>query len=90
MENRFCANCGITFVPKTHNQKYHDDMCCRDATNSKIMERYYATKARRSGAERFCIECDAKLSRYNDDDFCSMHAPKKLNRANFLEQMRSM
>ncbi len=35
-----CSNkeCAIEFEPKTHNQKYHNDECCRVATNRRIME----------------------------------------------------
>ena len=42
-----CANseCKKDFAPKTHNQKYHNDECCRIATNRRIMEKYYDKKA---------------------------------------------
>lgn len=68
-----CANseCGIDFAPKTHNQKYHSDECCRIATNKKIMEKYYEKKAIRSGAKRECKFCKARLSRYNQSSTCS-------------------
>jgi hypothetical protein len=69
-----CANqeCAIPFEPKTHNQKYHSDECCRVATNKKIMQKYYEKKAIRSGSSRLCKKCNAKLSRYNDQSICSM------------------
>lgn len=68
-----CANkeCGIDFEPKTHNQKYHSDECCRIATNKKIMEKYYEKKSIRAGAKRNCKKCDARLSRYNQSKICS-------------------
>lgn len=68
-----CANkeCGIEFNPKTHNQKYHSDECCRIATNKKIMEKYYEKKAIRSGAKRECKICKSGLSRYNQSNICS-------------------
>jgi hypothetical protein len=36
-----CANkeCAKDFEPKTHNQKYCTDECCRIATNRRIMEK---------------------------------------------------
>jgi hypothetical protein len=68
-----CANkeCSKEFEPKTHNQKYCTDECCRIATNRRIMEKYYEKKAIRSGAKRGCIKCKAQLSRYNESSLCS-------------------
>ena len=42
-----CQNkeCSQEFEPKTHNQKYHSDECCRMATNKRIMEKYYEKKS---------------------------------------------
>lgn len=39
------------------------------------MENYYAKKANRQGAKRVCKEngCETKLSRYNDEEYCSIH-----------------
>jgi hypothetical protein len=68
-----CANktCEKIFDPKTHNQKYCSDECCRIATNKKIMEKYYEKKAIRSGTKRQCKKCKVLLSRYNSQDICS-------------------
>ncbi len=68
-----CANkeCSIDFDPKTHNQKYCSDECCRIATNRRIMEKYYEKKAIRNGAARGCKKCGAQLSRYNDTVLCA-------------------
>ena len=68
-----CSNkeCAIEFEPKTHNQKYHNDECCRVATNRRIMEKYYEKKAIRNGAARGCKKCGAQLSRYNDTTLCA-------------------
>lgn len=68
-----CANkqCAKEFEPKTHNQKYCTDECCRIATNKRIMEKYYEKKAIRNGAKRGCIKCGAQLSRYNESHMCS-------------------
>jgi hypothetical protein len=67
-----CENkgCEVVFTKKTHNQRYHDDECCRLATNAKIMEKYYAKRAQKLGLARYC-ECGAKLSRYNSNDKCN-------------------
>ena len=68
-----CSNkdCAKDFNPKTHNQKYCCDECCRVATNKKIMEKYYEKKAIRSGAKRECKKCGSRLSRYNQSTVCS-------------------
>ncbi len=69
-----CENkdCEITFVKKTHNQIYHDDECCRQATNRRIMEKYHANRARLKGKTRLCKKCEVtKLSRYNESEYCA-------------------
>ncbi len=71
---KICAydECGLSFTPKTHNQRYHTAECCRIATNERIMENYYEKKARRQGRVRVCAnDCGTSLSRYNDDKICS-------------------
>lgn len=73
MADKVCAykECGVEFQAKTHNQRYHDPECCRRATNSRIMEDYYAKKERRRGTARLCSGgCSTVLSRYNDSDMC--------------------
>ena len=66
------SGCEETFEKKAHNQKYHNDECCRLATNSKIMEKYYERRAQRLGKTRLCKKCGVtKLSRYNDGRICS-------------------
>lgn len=69
-----CGNtdCNKDFTPKTHNQKYCSDECCRIATNKRIMEKYYEKKAIRSGKFRPCKKCNAPLSRYNQSAICSV------------------
>jgi hypothetical protein len=68
-----CARleCSLDFEPKTHNQKYCTDECCRVATNRRIMEKYYEKKAIRNGAARGCKKCNAQLSRYNETNLCA-------------------
>lgn len=69
-----CAydECKKEFTPKTHNQKYCSDECCRTATNLKIKEKYHDKKARLSGKKRLCKKCKAELSRYQDDNICTL------------------
>jgi hypothetical protein len=60
------------FNPKTHNQKYCSDECCRIATNQKLKDAYYEKKARLAGKERICKSkgCNVILSRYNPEKYC--------------------
>jgi len=78
-----CSNsdCKTKFEPKTHNQKYCSDECCRVATNKRIMEKYYEKKAIRNGAFRACKKCRIPLSRYNQSEICSS-CEKNLNKSN--------
>lgn len=89
-----CANkeCGIDFEPKTHNQKYHSDECCRVATNKKIMEKYYEKKAIRAGSKRLCQKCGSHLSRYNDQKICSKCEKNSLisNRSKIIEMLNDI
>jgi len=69
-----CAyeECGQEFKPKTHNQKYCSDECCRTATNQKLKDQYYEKKARLAGKKRICKNkgCTVVLSRYNETSIC--------------------
>ena len=75
------STCKKDFKPKTHNQKYCADECCRVATNRRIMEKYYERKAIRNGADRPCGKCKQQLSRYNKGDFCAI-CEKNINLEN--------
>lgn len=68
-----CENegCDIEFTKRTHNQRYHDDECCRLATNAKIMAKYYEKRARQLGHARYCSQCQNRLSRYNSSTICN-------------------
>jgi hypothetical protein len=81
-DKRICAwhGCELEFTPATHNQKYHDEECCRLATNEQIMARYYKNKARRGGQFRPCHDCGLKLSRYNETDVCQACTSKRRRR----------
>ena len=71
---KICAYepCSEPFEPRTHNQIYHTDVCCKLATNERIMGKYYETKSRKSGAVRVCDTpgCGTLLSRYNPEKIC--------------------
>lgn len=70
-----CAyeECGKEFDPKTHNQKYCSDECCRIATNQKLKDAYYEKKARLSGVVFRCKNrgCSNELSRYSSEKICA-------------------
>lgn len=72
---RSCAysECTKEFKAKAHNQKYCSIECCKIATNARLMDQYYARRARLSGAKRMCAgkKCNVRLSRYNDGKLCS-------------------
>ena len=84
--------CNNQFEPKTHNQKYCSDECCRTATNLKIKEKYYEKKARLSGKKRFCKKCNAELSMYNESYFCSKCSADKVaqERKMLLEMIKNV
>ena len=80
-----CANCGTPFDSNRKNQKYCTPVCCKLATNKKIMEKYYERKKRLSGEIRHC-ECGQLLSRYNANTQCHpcAEAAERDNRASIL------
>jgi len=69
----FNDGCEVEFEPKTHNMKYCSDICCREATNAKIKQKYYEKKERLAGKKRVCKArgCTTILSRYNAESICS-------------------
>ena len=76
-----CAHkeCNNTYIKATHNQRYCSDECCRQATNARLMEQYYAKKARRNGILRICgiDKCSTRLSRYNESPICQRCGAKE-------------
>ena len=72
--------CKNEFSPKTHNQKYCSDECCKIATNQKIKEKYYYKKARLAGVEFKCATkgCNYILGRYSTDLICETCKSKKI------------
>lgn len=76
---KVCGFCGIEFETKKKNQKYCDQICCRGATNKRIMQKYYENKARLKGFKRYC-ECGQELSKYNSNSVCNLcNNRKKIN-----------
>jgi hypothetical protein len=90
-----CAyeECEKDFEPKTHNQKYCSDECCRIATNEKLKDQYYEKKARLAGKQRICKNsgCNVVLSRYNDGKVCDKCIGKKkeAERKALIEMVRN-
>jgi len=82
------------FEPKTHNQKYCSDECCRIATNAKLKQAYYDKKARLAGKQRICKNkgCNVILSRYNETSICDkcVSAEKEKERTQLLEMIRNV
>ena len=72
-------DCTNEFEPKTHNQKYCSDECCRVATNLKIKQKYQDKKDRLSGKKRICSTrgCGTYLTRYNESNVCEYCVSKK-------------
>jgi len=88
------SNCENKFEPKTHNQKYCSDECCRIATNEKLKEAYYDKKARLAGKKRVCKSkgCNAILSRYNDTNTCEKckSSQKTKEKKDLLEMIKDV
>ena len=91
-----CAydKCKKPFEPKTHNQKYCCDECCRTATNIKIKEKYYEKKARLAGKKRICKTkgCNQLLSMYQEGIVCSVCQAKEKtkNRSELLDMVNAV
>ena len=86
--------CKKDFEPKTHNQKYCSDECCRISTNEKLKDAYYEKKARLSGKERKCKtkDCEVILSRYNETNICDkcMGASKAAEKKIIIEMLNNV
>ena len=89
-----CAydECSNKFEPKTHNQKYCSEECCRIATNEKLKEAYYNKKARLAGKKRICKTkgCEVVLSRYNETMICDkcVGAEREKKRKALIEMVK--
>jgi hypothetical protein len=66
------VGCEIEFSPQSFNQKYHNELCRKEATNRRLMEKYHERRRRRNGEIRICKTegCETKLSRYNESTTC--------------------
>jgi hypothetical protein len=64
--------CKNKFEPRTHNQKYCSDECCKIATNLNIKKKYQDRKQRLAGKKRYCKNrgCEFELTMYNAGDIC--------------------
>jgi hypothetical protein len=71
---RTCANetCENEFEPKSKTQKYCTPACCKEATNRRILKKYHEERSRKAGRARYCAQCAARLSRYNEDILCEI------------------
>jgi hypothetical protein len=91
-----CAyeECNNEFEPKTHNQKYCSDECCRIATNQKLKDAYYEKKARLAGKKRYCKNkgCNVELSRYNTTSICDkcVGLEKQKERIALVEMLKNV
>jgi len=91
-----CAydKCDNSFEPRTHNQKYCSDECCRSATNEKLKEQYYEKKARLAGKKRVCkgSNCNTILSRYNESSICDSckNKSRKEEKRKILDMVRDV
>ena len=72
-EIKLCGfvTCHQEFQPEIHNAKYCSKECRRQATNRKVLDRYYERKEKRN-TKRICEirGCKTILSRYNEEDIC--------------------
>ena len=86
-----CIECKVEFEFKTHNQKYCSSQCCRVATNKRIMEKYYAKRARLRGEKRLC-SCGRRLSMYNPEAICAtcFHQNKNNKKDHALEVIKNV
>ena len=82
------------FTPKTHNQKYCSDECCRIATNEKLKADYYEKKERKAGKKRICKtpKCGSILSRYNEGKVCNkcLAAKEGDKKRDLIEMVKSV
>ena len=72
MKNKHCEWCDHPFESKVSYQIYCSSECRESATKEKIAKRYLVTRiAKRAKKIRKCKTCEALLSIYNDDNFCT-------------------
>lgn len=91
-----CARkgCKNKFEPRTHNQKYCCDECCKIATNLNIKKKYQDKKQRLAGKKRFCKNknCKQILTKYNEGNICNLclAKEKKKEREEILEMLNGV
>jgi hypothetical protein len=86
--------CQKEFEPKTHNQKYCSDECCRIATNEKLRQAYYDKKDRLAGKPRKCKTqgCNVMLSMYNEGKICDkcINEKKEKERKSIVDMVKNV
>ena len=55
---------------RTSNQKYCSQECCRAETNRKTLAAYHKKRNRLRTTVRECLNCESRLSKYNEGDIC--------------------
>lgn len=82
-----CQNCKAWFEPNTHNQIYDTPECRKEATNAKIMKRYYDKKNKVKNKE--CVNCGTALNMYNDSKYCLRCTKNQhVNNKNILKEIK--
>jgi len=71
---KICEWCSGDFKPNVSYQKYCSVLCREEATKKKINEKYQKSKVsvRAQKVRRCSGGCNAVLSMYNSNGFCSM------------------
>lgn len=84
-----CGSCDGEFTPHRYNMIYCSPECCRQATNAKIVARYYEKKKEKNREPRQCTDCSTILSRYNDSETCysCIARIEKSNRRKLLNEL---
>lgn len=91
-----CARkgCKNKFEPRTHNQKYCCDECCKIATNLNIKNKYQEKKQRLAGKKRLCKTkgCSQALTKYNEGSICNvcLAKEKEKERKELLEMLNGI
>lgn len=72
MSFKICArpDCGVLYIPKSGNQRYHDPACAKRFLSERAAKSYRDARDRDKGDIK-CKMCGVKLSRYNPEDYCA-------------------
>lgn len=75
--------CDVQFQKRVHNQSFCSKECCRVFTNARILAQYH-DKKNKVMKGRVCKKCPTVLSRYNEDEYCSVHQEQ-----NHIEKLKN-